>query len=220
MKKHIALITILFVSKLFSQDRNVLYKNGVFNNNLEYFAMAKVSNKNNSENSTKAKGVYYLNKEWKKCMIYTYDGKKYEMESCNYNIFDKRFEFFIDNTVYFLKKEILETVKIDNQNFKPNNNTILFNNNYYREILIINSEAKLIELYSLKKKSVPSNSTLGLYHNKIEKKKKKYILTKDEIKELPTKKKKILELLNKKYNPKQHKHLNPKKEEDLIQLIK
>lgn len=220
MKKHIALIIILFVSKLFSQDRNVLYKNGVFNNNLEYFAMAKVSNKNNSENSTKAKGIYYLNKEWKKCMIYTYDGKNYEMESCNYNLFDKRFEFFIDNTVYFLKKEILETVKIDNQNFKPNNNTILFSNNYYREIFIINSEAKLIELYSLKKKNVPSNSTLGLYHNKIEKKKKKYILTKDEIKELPTKKKKILELFNKKYDPKKHKHLNPKKEEDLIQLIK
>lgn len=221
MKKKILTFLILITTLSFqAQSRNVLYKNGVFNNNLEFFAMAKVSNKNNSENSTKAKGYYYLNKKWNKCQVKTAKNKNHIFNTCNYNIFDKRFEFIIDNVVYFFKKHEVKHITINGYKFVPSSNNFPLNKNFFKEIHSFDDNRKLIEIYELKKKSIPSSSTLGLYHNKIEKKTKKYILNiNGSLIELPKKKKKILSKLNIKYNSKIHKNLNPKNNNDLIKLI-
>lgn len=217
--KKIFLILVLTSIYSYSQSRNVPFKNGVFNNNMEFFAMAKISNKNNSEHSTKNKGYYYFKNKWNKCRVITKDNKDYTFEVCNYNIFDKRFEFIIDNTTYFLKKNEVDYVFINNNKFKPFNNQTTLNRNYYKEIHKFNKDFKLIEIYNLKKRNVASNSTLGLYHNKIKVKSKKYILKNGNIIELPRSKKKILTLLGKSYDSKKHRKLNIKKHQDLITLL-
>ncbi|WP_417214714.1 hypothetical protein [Bizionia sp.] len=201
-----------------TNPRNLNFKNGVFNNNMEYFAMAKVSDKNSTDYYKNATGQYYLSKDWKKCRVITKENKDYIFNTCNYNIFDKRFEYIIDNTTFFLKKEQISSVFINKMKFEPS----IFNNenNYYRLIYKFNETFKLIELYKLKKKSIPSSSSLGLYVNKVEKKSKKFILKDGELIELPKSKKKTLRLLNKKYDKKKHKDLKISKEEDLINLIK
>lgn len=221
MKNKILTFFILITTlSLHAQSRNVQYKNGVFNNNMEFFAMAKVSNKNNSENSIKAKGYYYLNNNWNKCQVKTIKDKDHVFNTCNYNIFDKRFEFIIDNVVYFLKKNEVKHIVINGNKFVPSSFNFPLNKNFFNEIYTFKDNRKLIEIHELKKKSVPSNSTLGLYHNKIEKKSKKYILNENgTLIELPKNKKKILSKLNIKYNSKIHKKLNPKNNNDLIKLI-
>ncbi|WP_422090556.1 hypothetical protein [Tenacibaculum ovolyticum] len=222
MKKILLIIVLCFTNlSLISQSRNVPFKNGVFNNNLEFFAMAKVNTKNNSEHSTKAKGHYYLNKnKWSKCYIKTTSNKDYTFDTCNYNIFDKRFEFIIDNNVYFLQKKEVNYIKINNDKFIPSNKITTNNKNYFKEIHVFKNGDKLIEIFFLDKKSIPSNTTLGLYHNKVIINSKKYLLQNNKIIKLPNKKKKILKILNKQNDYKKYKKLNIKKNEDLIEIIR
>lgn len=232
MKKVIAiLVLITFQFSLFSQtknwntsagtnSRNLNFKNGVFNNNMEYFAMAKVSDKNSTDYYKNATGQYYLSKDWKKCRVITKDNKDYVFNTCNYNIYDKRFEYIIDNTTFFLKKDQISSVFINKMKFEPSTLKFGNDNNYYRLIYTFNNNLKLIELYKLKKKSIPSSSSLGLYVNKVEKKSKKFILRDGQLVELPKSKKKILKLLNKKYEKEKYKKININKEEDLITLIR
>lgn len=220
MYKNIFIILCLQTLLTYSQDRNVAFKNGVFNNNLEFFAMAKVNSKNNSENSIKVKGHYYLNKnKWRKCTIETVNNKIYNYQECNYNIYDKRFEFIIEEELYFLKQHEIKSIIINNEKFIPFKTINVRDKNYYREIYKLKNKDKLIEIYILNKKSVPSSTTLGLYHNKVSTKTKRYLLTQNKIIELPKRKKEILKLFNKKYNAKSHRKLKIKKDIDLIKLV-
>ena len=183
--------------------------------------MAKVNTKNNSEHSIKAKGHYYLNKNnWSKCFIKTNKDKSYSFDTCNYNIFDKRFEFIIEDNIYFLKKYEVDHITINGDKFIPSKEVTVKNKNYFKELYDFKNGNKLVEIFILKKKSVPSNTTLGLYHNKVTITSQKYLLEKNRITKLPKKKKKILEMFNKKYNSKEHRKLNIKKTKDLITLIK
>lgn len=221
MKKIILIIILCFTNlNLISQSRNVPVKNGVFNNNLEFFAMAKVNTKNNSEHSVKAKGHYYLTKnKWGKCQIKTTSNKDYDFNNCNYNIFDKRFEFIIDNNVYFLHKNEVNYINFNDNKFIPSKDITIDDKNYFKELHTFKNGNKLIEIFFLDKKSIPSNTTLGLYHNKVIINSKKYLLLENKIIKLPNKKKKILKILNKESESKKYKKLNIKNTEDLIKII-
>lgn len=221
MKKTLLIILLCFTNfNLLSQSRNVPFKNGVFNNNLEFFAMAKVNTKNNSEHSAKAKGHYYLTKnKWGKCHIKTVSNKDYTFDTCNYNIFDKRFEFIIDNNVYFLQKSEVNYIYFNENKFIPSKNITVKNKNYFKELHTFKNGNKLIEVFFLSKKSIPSSTTLGLYHNKVIVNSKKYLLEDKKIIKLPHKKKKILKMFNKKNDSKVYKKLNIKNTEDLIKII-
>lgn len=231
MKKMIIFIALLITqSSLYSQKssdwtndagadmRNVRFKNGVFNNNMEYFAMAKVTSKNNTDYYKNAAGQYYFDKEWGKCKVLTKENKTYLLDLCNYNIFDKRFEFIVEKEVYFLKENPILSVFFKNKMFIPFKG-IDDKSNYYRLIHKFNNNLELVETYTLKKKSIPSSFSLGLYTNKAEIKPKKFLLKNKELIELPKSKKEILILLNKSYKKEVHKKLNLKKESDLVELI-
>ena len=183
--------------------------------------MAKVNSKNNSEHSTKAQGHYYLNKDkWSKCNITDKNNKNFTFDACNYNLFDKRFEFIIDNTVYFLKKNEVKQIIINKHKFIPSKEITVNNKNYFKELHTFKNGNKLIEIFFLDKKSIPSNTTLGLYHNKVTVKSKKYLLKENQIIKLPKKKKDLFKKLNIKYDSKKHKKLKIKKTKDLILLLK
>lgn len=220
----IVLSTFLMVTSLFSQRkwetsagpdmRNVRFKNGVFNNNLEFFAMAKVNSKNNTDYFKNAKGQYYFNKKWGKCRVITKSNKDYTLDDCNYNLHDKRFEFMIDNNLYFLKKNEVQQIFINKNKFLPFDNKLTQDKNYYQIIHKFNDSLELIKLFKLKKKSIPSSSSLGLYTNKVEIKAHKYFILDNKLIELPRSKKKILKIIGKKYYDK-YRNLSIKKTKTL-----
>lgn len=219
MKKIVFSILILIVNLSLSQERSVKFKNGVFNNNLEHFALLKINSKYNNEYTSKTNGSYYLNKKWNnKCVIQLEDGTNISIKNCNFNIFDSRFEYFIDNNLYFLKKENIKTVKINSIFFKPLKETTK-NQNYYQELHTF-SNFKLIKLYNIKKSSVPSKVSLGLYENKIYSINKKYLLFPNKIVKLPKTKKKILSLFKINLTKEKFKSDNIKSNEGLISFLK
>jgi len=218
MKQLIIFSTILLSTSIFSQSRSVLQKNGVFNNNLEFFSMLKVGNKHSNEFTAVSSGKYYLLKKWSSCKIKTIGKKNYTFNKCNYNIYDNRFELLQDKKVLFLKKEIINTIIIDNITFKPLNIKSDFKNKFYEQIGI-NNEIKIIKLYMLKKKTVPSAESLGLFENKVEVKSKNYFILKDKIVVIPKSIKKTFKLLNIKYNNKKHKKLKTKNRKDLLTIL-
>lgn len=203
----------------FSQSRNVAQKNGVFNNNLEFFALLKVKTKHNNEFSTKADGNFYLNKKWNKCVINTTDNKKYTFNSCNYNVYDKRMEIFAENEILFIKKEIIQEIIIQKHRFKPFNSDINEINYKYYEDLAEKNNVKLIQVYSLKKKTIPSKESLGIFVNTVEVKSKKYFIIDNKFIEVPKSKTKVLKLLKKENNKKLYKKINVRKIKDLIFLV-
>lgn len=224
----IVLSTFLMVTSLFSQRkwetsagpdmRNVRFKNGVFNNNLEFFAMAKVNSKNNTDYFKNAEGQYYFKEKWGKCRVITKSNKDYTLNDCNYNIYDKRFEFLIDNNLYFLKKNEVKQIFINKDKFLPFNNQLTSDKNYYQIIHKFNDNLKLIKIFKLKKKNIPSSSSLGIYVNKVERKSQNYLILNNKLIELPRSKKKILKIIGKKYHNK-YQNLNIKNDKDLIKLI-
>lgn len=217
--KHFIYLSILLISTtIYSQNRSVAQTNGVFNNNLEFFAMLKVGTKHNNEFSTVVNGKYYLLKKWSDCNIKTTDGKKYSLKSCNYNVYDNRFELLLEKEVLFLKKGIIKEITIDNKVFKPLYLESEFKNNFYEEI-VSNEKIKIIKLYKLKKRTIPSTESLGLYQNKVEVKKGLYFIKDNEIIKIPKSTKETFKLLGKTYKKKEHKKLSTKKVTDLVTTI-
>ncbi len=218
--KLILLLTILcFNSKINAQGRAVPFKNGVFNNNFENFAMIKVKSRNNGENSVKSKGTYYFSKEWSKCSIETIDSKIFNFKECNYNIFDKRMEIFIDNEVIILKDNSIKSISFDQKVFKPTENELATENKYY-QFLFSNNQYKLIKLYYLKKKSIASNQSLGLYHQTVSAKSSRYLIKDGELIKLPSSKSKVIKLLGKEDQKRNFRKLNIKNDKDLIEILK
>ena len=218
MKQLIIILLFTTSLSLYSQERSFGSTNGVFNNNLEFFAMLKVGNKNNNEYTAKANGKYYLLKKWAPCEIETIDNKEYTINKCNYNIYDHRFELLLENEVLFLNKEIIRKIKLNNKIFKPLEIDHSFKSNYYEE-LGSNENIRIIRLYNLKKKVLPSTESLGLYENKVEVKNKKYFIYNQEFLEVPKSTKNTFEILKLNYNKKDHKNLKTKNIKDLLKII-
>lgn len=203
----------------YSQERDVTYKNGVFNNNLENFALLKIGSKYNGENAKKINGNYYVSEKWSKCLIAGTDGKVYNFDECNYNIFDKRMELSFNNEIILLKDSAIEKIKIGTKTFKPFKSNSSFENKYYQD-LYTDDKVSLIKLYYLKKKSVPSNTSLGLFEHTVEIKSKNYFIINNEVIKVPKSKSKILKLLGKESDKNKYKELNIKNDADLIQIVK
>lgn len=218
MKQLIIIILCITSLNITSQNRTIGKTNGVFNNNLEFFAMLKVGNKNNNEFTAKANGKYYLLENWAPCKIETIDDKEYTINKCNYNVYDHRFELLLDKEVLFLNKEIIKKIEIDNRIYKTIKIDHRFKNNFYED-LGNNKKVAIIKLYTLRKKILPSKESLGLYENKVEVLNKKYFIINDEIIEVPKSTKKTFELLSLKYIKKKHKKLKTKNVKDLQQII-
>jgi hypothetical protein len=218
MKQLIIIILCITSLNIVSQERVIGSTNGVFNNNLEFFAMLKVGNKNNNEFTAKANGKYYLLEKWSSCIIETTDDKEYTMNNCNYNVYDHRFELLLDKEVLFLNKDIIEKIEIDNKIYKTIKIDHRFKNNFYED-LGSNKKVAIIKLYTLRKKILPSTESLGLYENKVEVLDKKYFIINDEIIEIPKSTKATFKLLKLKYSKKKHKKLKTKNIEDLQQII-
>jgi hypothetical protein len=218
MKQLIIVILCITSLNITSQNRTIGKTNGVFNNNLEFFAMLKVGNKNNNEFTAKANGKYYLLAKWAPCNIETNDNKEYTINKCNYNVFDNRFELLLDKEVLFLNKEIIKKIEFNNKIFKTIKVDHRFKNNYYED-LGANKKVNIIRLYTLRKKVLPSKESLGLFENKVEVLNKKYFIYNEEIIEIPKSTKKTFKLLDLKYDKKNHKKLKTKTIKDLHQII-
>jgi hypothetical protein len=218
MKQLIIIILCITSLNIVSQNRAIGRTNGVFNNNLEFFAMLKVDNKTNNEFTAKANGKYYLLEKWKPCKIETIDDKEYTINKCNYNVFDNRFELLLDKEVLFLNKDIIEKIEIDNRIYKTIKIDHRFKNNFYED-LGSNKKVAIIKLYTLRKKILPSKESLGLFENKVEVLNKKYFIINDEIIEIPKSTKATFKLLKLKYRKKKHKKLKTKNIKDLQQII-
>ncbi|WP_417785542.1 hypothetical protein [Tenacibaculum sp.] len=225
MKLKLLLITVLITNTVFSQftraQKIPKHANSIFNNNMDHFAMAKIDMKFNNEFGKNVSGTYYLTKEWKKCKITTKENKSYTLPTCNYNLFDKRFEIKFDKNDYiYLKKQSIEQITFDNKTFKPISNTLIPNtkNNYYQEIAR-NKNIILVKLYKLKKKAINSKESLGIVENKIVNKSYNYIIKDNQLIKIPRSKKKTLSILDIKYKKKEHKGINTKNTNDLKRLI-
>jgi hypothetical protein len=136
----------------------------------------------------KTNGRYYLLKKWSPCKIETTDNKEFSISACNYNVYGNRFELLLENEVLFLNKLIIKKIELNNKIFNPLEIDHRFKNNYYEE-LISNKKTQVIKLYTLRKKTLPSTESLGLFENKVEVQNKKYIIFEKEILEIPKTKK-------------------------------
>ncbi|SEB78180.1 hypothetical protein SAMN04489761_1751 [Tenacibaculum sp. MAR_2009_124] len=221
MKTKLILLLSIFCISINSnaQGRAVPFTNGVFNNNFENFAMIKVKSRNNGEHSVKSQGTYYFSKEWNKCKVQTIDNKTFNFKECNYNVYDKRMEIFIDNEVILLKKNSIKSITFQQKIFKPTDIDLPIDNKYY-QLLFSNQKLKLVKFYYLKKNSVASKQSLGLYHQTVSAKSSRYLIQNGKLIKLPSSKSKILKLLGKEDQKRKFRKYNVKKDEDLIEILK
>ncbi len=204
---------------LFSQRIGIQRTNGIFNNNLEHFALAKIKTKTNNEVSSKNLGRYYVKSTWTKCTIQGVDEKIHHFKSCNYNVFDKRMELLFDDEIVILDSNSFTKIKLEKDVFKPFKFDSTNDNNYFQE-LFSDENISLIKLYRLKKKSIPSTQSLGMFKQKVKVMSENYFVIKGKIIKVPRSMKKILKILNKQNLKGNFKGLNPRKDSDLIKIVK
>ena len=224
-KTHLIIALTLFVSFYsFSQDRNTSLRNGVFNNNLEFFALQKIETKYNNQYITNAKGRYKLFNDWKKCTITTKDDRTLS-SPCNYNLFSDEFEIKIENDIYFVEASQVKEILIEDNKYLPLNTNLPKSKEDYKSyynLIAKGNKLELVERYKLKLKTVASSTSLGLYENKFQIKEGLFFkLDNGELVEVPKSTKKIMQTLhlNKSLSNK-YKKTNLKKLENLIPLVK
>lgn len=224
MKKILILnLALLLAVSVFSQDRNPSLTNGVFNNNLEFFALQKIQNKYNNQYIPNTKGRYRLFFDWKKCSLTTNDDKTL-VSLCNYNLYTDEFELKIENDIYFIEpihiKEILvSTDKYIPLAYKDVDSKEKYKN--YYNLIAKGQTAELVERYKLKLKNVASKSSLGLYESMFEIKKDLFFkFNNGNLIEVPRSTKKVIQVLNLNQSlSNKYKKTNLKKLENLILLI-
>ena len=224
MKKLFILSLTLLVSiTCLSQNRNPSLTNGVFNNNLEFFALQKIQNKYNNQYIPKTKGKYHLFFDWQKCQLTTKDDKTL-VSLCNYNLFTDEFELKIENDIYFIESIHIKEIIVSNDKYVPlplNYANIEENYKNYYNLIAKGQTVELVERYKLKLKNVASKTSLGLYESMFEIKKDLYFkFTNDNLVRVPKSSKKIIQTLdlNQSLSSK-YKKTNLKKIENLILLI-
>ncbi|PHN97561.1 hypothetical protein CSC81_08225 [Tenacibaculum discolor] len=225
MKIKLLLLITFSTNTIFSQfsggSKIPKNANNIFNNNMDHFAMAKIDMKFNNEFGKNVHGTYYLSKTWKKCKITTKKKKTYTFQSCNYNLFDKRFEIKFDEKDYiYLKKETINQITFDNKIFKPIDVSLYTDsqNNYYQEITQ-NKNITLAKLYRLEKKITNSTESLGIIENKIVNRNSNYLIKDKRFIKIPKSKRKVLSILNIEYKKEEHKKLNTKNTKHIKKLI-
>lgn len=219
----LVIIFILSIQISFSQNRNEQFTNGVYNNNIQTFALQKINKIYNSEYSKHIVGTIYLFEDWKNCNI-TFIKDKSLKTKCNYNLFDDRLEFNFDNELYFMDNSNVKNIKISNEQYFPMKNIALLSNpklsNYYKS-LAKGKNFELIQTYTITIQQVSSKHNLGTYENKIKIKKHLFFKQNDKYIPVPKKKKNLYKVLNLDEESRQDlKNLNLKKEKDLIELTK
>lgn len=191
------IIIVLTYSIVFSQNRNTTLRNGVFNNNLDFFALQKVENIYNSNFYNNIKGRYYLYPTWEKCKLTNIDNKRF-IAPCNYNLHTDFIEIKVDTSIYILDHKKIKEIQVNNEYLRPiENNTVKHGNlsSYYKE-LTNNKKINLIKRYNLSLQSVQSTTSLGLYETKLEIKEVLFFLFEDgKLEKVPKTNKKIREVL-------------------------
>jgi len=217
MKYLLLFLSVLIFSNTFGQDRYGNPQNGVFDNNLDFFAMAKVENKSNSNFIEGVEGTIYLNKTWEKCYIKSTKKDADLSIQCNYNVYEKQFEIIIDKDMYILNPESIASIQIGQKTFIP---TIHSTDNNYYEQLADGKSVKLVKLYKAKVKTEKTN-TLGLFEQRLVIRGIDYFLKDDDtFVKVPTSKSKIIEELNLTSDQKKdYKKYNLKKTDQLIEVI-
>lgn len=212
------LLFILFpFTILFAQDRYGNAQNNVFDNNMEFFAMAKVKNKSNSNFVEGIKGSIYLFDTWDKCIIIPSNDTSNFSVPCNYNIYSDQFELNIDNDKYILNEASIETIKIGQKIFKPSNN---IDNAKYIQFIAQGNSIKVVRIF--KAKIIEGQtSTLGLWESRLKVNEIDYFVMSDgSFVKVPSSKSKIFKILNlTEAQKKVYKKYNLKKTEELVQMI-
>jgi len=204
-------------SVLFGQDRYGNAQNNVFDNNMDFFAMAKVKNKSNSNFLAGVKGTIYLNKTWNKCQIYSSKENSNFSLPCNYNVYSDQFEIQVDTDMYILNQESVNLIRIGKQMFKPTNNS---SNKSYYELLADGNSVKIVKLYDAKIMEVQTN-TLGLFEQKLVINDIDYFLMNDgKLIKIPSSKSKIFDVLDLTDEQRKiYKKYNLRKTENLIDMV-
>ncbi|MCB0475772.1 MAG: hypothetical protein KDC69_08845 [Flavobacteriaceae bacterium] len=215
--RYLFLSICLISSALFAQDRYGNKQLGVFNNNMDFFAMAKVNNKSNTNYLPGVKGSPYLFSEWNKCKIYPSDDTPNFVIPCNYNIYSDQFEIKVGDDLYVLNPQSVNTLIADQDTFIPNKS---MTGNEFFELLGSNEHIKLVRVYKAKILSVQT-STLGLHESKLKISSTDYFLMNDgKLVKLPSSKSKIFDILNlTNAQRKDFKSYNLKQTDQLVNLL-
>jgi len=215
--KQLSFFLLIIPLLTYSQNRNEKYHNGAFNNNIDFFAMAKVQNKSNSNYLPGIKGTPYLYNTWNNCKIYPSDSKPNFSIPCNYNVYADQFEIKVGDDLYILNPESVKSLIVDQKTFIPYKGP---NGGEFIELLGSNKKIRLIRIYKAKIMSVQT-STLGLHESKLNIASKDYFLTNDgELVKLPKSKSKIFDILNlTNAQKKTFKNYNLKKTDQLITIM-
>jgi len=193
MKNLFILLSLFVFSITNGQDRYGNAQNSVFDNNMEFFSMAKVKNKTNTNFIQGVEGTIYLNKQWNKCQLYSSKENSNFSAPCNYNVYADQFEIKIENDQYILRPESMALIRMGRQMFKPSNSST---DNSYFELLADGKTVKIVRLYNAKIMAVQTH-TLGLYEQKLVINNVDYFLMNDgELIKIPSSKSKIFDILN------------------------
>jgi hypothetical protein len=212
------LLFILFpFTILFAQDRYGNAQNGVFDNNMDFFAMAKVQNKSNTNYIEGVKGSIYLFDTWDKCIIIPSNDTSNFAVPCNYNIYSDQFELKVDDDKYILNEDSIESIRIGQKIFKPSNNIV---DAKYIQFLAQGDAIKVVRVF--KAKIIEGQtSTLGLWESKLKVNEIDYFVMSDgSFMKVPSSKSKIFNILNLSQDQrKTYKKYNLKKTEELVHMI-
>ncbi|RKR14016.1 hypothetical protein CLV91_0085 [Maribacter vaceletii] len=208
--------SLLYTITIFSQSRVPSSVNGVFSNNLDFFAIQKVDDVYNNGVNEDIKGSPYLFSDWSDIYI-TVKLKKEETYHIkgNYNPVLDQFEIVIKNEKYILNPKSVIQIRRGSQIFKLGNSLTS-----YHEELAVGKNVRLIKIYEASVMQTQTQ-TLGLFERKIVLKDSEYILFNDgRTIKLPKSKNKLFELLNtSQKKQKEYKKFKIKNLSDLSKII-
>lgn len=194
MNLPIVVVLLLTVSNLVNAQRTIQATNGVFSNNLDFFAVQKVSDVYTGSVNGDIKGSIYLFDQWTKLRITsTYKDNFTYSILANYNLMADRFEIFVKGEKYILNPESVVKITKGNRTFKVAEEDI--DKNYYEEVAS-GDNVKLVKIYNSKVVEVPTK-TLGLVERKITTSEKEFLLFNDgTMTKMPKSKGKLFKVLN------------------------
>ncbi|AYN69009.1 hypothetical protein D1013_17285 [Euzebyella marina] len=198
MKKRILILTLITLAAShmvgYSQSRIPSATNGLFSNNLDFFAIQKVSDVYTGGVNEDIKGSIYLFDQWTKLRITsTYKDNYTYSILANYNIMADRFEIFVKGEKYILNPESVVKITKGNRTFKVSEEDL--EKNYYEEVAS-GDNVSLVKIYESKVVEVPTK-TLGLIERKISKSEKEFLVFKDgSMTKMPKSRGKLFKALN------------------------